>query len=77
MGKLTEGVVGVFGCHGAGGNQEWSFTRAGQVKHADLCLTLEEAKEGTRLKLKMCNNALMQVRVMATVRMQKGQMILF
>ena len=61
LGSLNDGRVGIYSCHGTGGNQEWSFTRAGQIKHADLCLTLEEAREGTRLKLKMCNNALMQV----------------
>ena len=61
LGKLTDGVVGVFGCHGAGGNQEWSFTKAGQIKHGDLCLGLETPTAGTRLKLRLCSSSVLQV----------------
>ncbi len=63
LGHLNDGVVGLYGCHGAGGNQEWSLTKAGHVKHADLCLSLDGAASGSKVRLKTCNaNAIMQVR---------------
>ncbi|OXA61133.1 Polypeptide N-acetylgalactosaminyltransferase 2 [Folsomia candida] len=30
----------VFQCHGAGGNQDWSLTKEGQIQHDDICLSM-------------------------------------
>ncbi|XP_059094955.1 polypeptide N-acetylgalactosaminyltransferase 2-like isoform X2 [Tigriopus californicus] len=60
LGHLNNGQLGVYACHGAGGNQEWSFTQSGHVKHTDLCLALEKPIEGSRLLLKLCNDSVWQ-----------------
>jgi len=60
LGHLVEGTVGVYSCHNSGGNQEWSLTRAGTIKHSDLCLALGAPAAGSELKLKICNNSDMQ-----------------
>jgi len=60
LGHLVEGTVGVYSCHNSGGNQEWSLTRAGTIKHSDLCLALSTPAAGSELKLKICNNSEMQ-----------------
>ena len=60
LGHLVEGTVGIYSCHGSGGNQEWSLTRAGTIKHSDLCLALGAPAAGSELKLKICNNSDMQ-----------------
>ena len=62
LGHLTGGTVGLYTCHGTGGNQEWSLTKTGNIKHADLCLTASSAEEGETLKLKICDNSENQVR---------------
>merc|ERR1719507_1155939 len=54
LGHLNGGVVGLYGCHGAGGNQEWSMTKSGHVKHGDLCLGIESANPGAGLRLRTC-----------------------
>jgi len=60
LGHLVDGVVGLYTCHGSGGNQEWSLTKAGTIKHSDLCLALENPTGGAELRLKICNNSDMQ-----------------
>jgi len=57
LGHMTGGEVGVYTCHGTGGNQEWSLTKSGNVKHSDLCLSVSSALEGESVKLKICNNS--------------------
>ena len=60
-GNLADGIVGIYSCHGTGGNQEWSFTKSGHIKHTDLCLVLDGYSSGAKLKLKICNNSTNQV----------------
>ncbi|XP_058455438.1 polypeptide N-acetylgalactosaminyltransferase 2-like [Malaya genurostris] len=40
LGHLVDGIVGLYHCHNSGGNQDWTITKKGQIKHLDLCLTL-------------------------------------
>uniref|UniRef100_A0A8C4WYK1 Polypeptide N-acetylgalactosaminyltransferase n=1 Tax=Eptatretus burgeri TaxID=7764 RepID=A0A8C4WYK1_EPTBU len=54
LGHFTDGAVGVYECHNAGGNQEWAFTREKTLKHMDLCLTVTERIPGGLLKLQGC-----------------------
>lgn len=60
LGHLVDGTVGLYTCHGSGGNQEWSLTKSGTIKHSDLCLALENPTGGAELRLKICNNSDMQ-----------------
>ncbi len=61
LGHLSDGVAGVYGCHGTGGNQEWSLTKGGHLKHSELCLALEEPASGARIKLRLCDESVLQV----------------
>ena len=63
------GPVGLYTCHGSGGNQEWSLTKDGYVKHAsDLCLSIpgdadltNRVHDGSSLYLRLCNKSVQQV----------------
>ncbi|OCT80006.1 hypothetical protein XELAEV_18026822mg [Xenopus laevis] len=48
LGHFADGVVGVYECHNAGGNQDKS------VKHMDLCLTVVDRIPGSLIKLQAC-----------------------
>ena len=61
LGHTAGGTVGLYTCHGTGGNQEWSLTKNGNIKHADLCLSASYATEGEKLQLKICDNSVYQV----------------
>ncbi len=86
LGHLSDGLAGVYNCHGSGGNQvkktgndifwestsgsisgfffqEWSLTKDGHVKHSELCLSLEEPMSGSRVKLRLCGESVLQVRL--------------
>ncbi|KAG8519361.1 Polypeptide N-acetylgalactosaminyltransferase 2 [Galemys pyrenaicus] len=54
LGHFADGVVGVYECHNAGGNQEWALTKEKSVKHMDLCLTVVERAPGSLIKLQGC-----------------------
>ncbi|XP_008641520.2 PREDICTED: polypeptide N-acetylgalactosaminyltransferase 2 [Corvus brachyrhynchos] len=47
LGHFADGVVGVYECHNAGGNQEWALTKDKSVKHMDLCLTVVDRAPGS------------------------------
>ncbi|XP_037959644.1 polypeptide N-acetylgalactosaminyltransferase 2 [Teleopsis dalmanni] len=57
MGNLVDGTVGLFQCHNTGGNQEWAFTKRGQIKHDDLCLTLVQFARGSQVVMKLCDDS--------------------
>lgn len=47
--------VGLYTCHGGGGNQEWSLTKDHEIRHENVCLTLTKPKSGLPVILKACN----------------------
>lgn len=56
MGKnSSDGVVGLYPCHDGGGNQEWTYTRSGHIRHFDVCLTLLRFSKGSLVVLKSCD----------------------
>ncbi|XP_011207694.2 polypeptide N-acetylgalactosaminyltransferase 2 [Bactrocera dorsalis] len=57
MGNLVDGTVGLFQCHNTGGNQEWAYTKQGQIKHDDLCLTLVQFARGSEVVMKECDSS--------------------
>ncbi|KAH8338710.1 hypothetical protein KR074_010974 [Drosophila pseudoananassae] len=57
MGHLIDGTVGIFPCHNTGGNQEWAFSKRGEIKHDDLCLTLVQFARGSQVVLKACDES--------------------
>lgn len=56
LGHSMNGIIGLYSCHNAGGNQEWAMTKEGFIKHSDMCLTLTEPEEGKSIKLRLCQN---------------------
>ncbi|BFZ07540.1 hypothetical protein BsWGS_10579 [Bradybaena similaris] len=56
MGHFADGTLGMYPCHNAGGNQEFSLTKDGQIKHLDLCLTLVGTNPGSIVKLFQCKS---------------------
>uniref|UniRef100_A0A674MYY6 Polypeptide N-acetylgalactosaminyltransferase n=1 Tax=Takifugu rubripes TaxID=31033 RepID=A0A674MYY6_TAKRU len=54
LGHFADGVVGVYECHNAGGNQEWALTKDKSVKHMDLCLTVVDRTASSLIKLQGC-----------------------
>lgn len=49
-------VLGLYQCHDTGGNQEWSVTKKGQVKHYDLCLTVVKFAKGSTVVMRVCDD---------------------
>ncbi|XP_017954590.1 polypeptide N-acetylgalactosaminyltransferase 2 [Drosophila navojoa] len=57
MGHIVDGTVGLFPCHNTGGNQEWTFSKRGEIKHDELCLTLVQFSRGSQVILKPCDES--------------------
>lgn len=47
--------LGVYQCHDTGGNQDWTITKKGQIKHHELCLTLVPFVRGSIVILRVCD----------------------
>lgn len=54
---LVEIGAGVYQCHDTGGNQEWTITKKGQIKHHDLCLTLVSYAKGSIVIMRLCDDS--------------------
>lgn len=50
-------TIGVYQCHDTGGNQEWTITKKGQIKHHDLCLTLVSYAKGSVVIMRLCDDS--------------------
>lgn len=48
---------GVYQCHDTGGNQEWTITKTGQIRHHDLCLTLVTFAKGSIVIMHTCDES--------------------
>ncbi|KAL3265759.1 hypothetical protein HHI36_009960 [Cryptolaemus montrouzieri] len=57
MGHLLDGYVALYQCHHTGGNQEWSLTSTGLIKHHDLCLTLPNYMKGVQIVMRICDGS--------------------
>lgn len=49
--------AGVYQCHDTGGNQEWTITKTGQIRHHDLCLTLVTFAKGSIVIMHTCDES--------------------
>lgn len=47
-------AVGLFPCHNQGGNQHWTLTGAGEIRHEDLCMESIGKIEGREALLRQC-----------------------
>jgi len=54
MGKKENENVGIFTCHGMGGNQVWAYTGNNEIRCDDICLDV--AKKGTAVKMIKCHH---------------------
>lgn len=55
LGHTGGGTVGLFECHGAGGNQLWNFVKNKMLKHDTLCLETANEEDGTPALLLECD----------------------
>jgi len=61
LGHVLDGKVGMYTCHSAGGNQEWSITSSGLIKHSDMCLSGNALAPEAPILLAVCDNSDFQV----------------
>lgn len=57
MGHLLDGTVALYQCHNTGGNQEWTLTADGLLRHHDLCLTLDTFAVGVPVVMRICDGS--------------------
>lgn len=57
LGHLTDGTLGIYKCHGTGGNQQFSWLKTKQIKHvSDLCWAVSDPpSDGDLVKLRLCS----------------------
>lgn len=61
MGHVAQGSVGLYPCHNTGGNQEWTLTEGGLIKHGEMCLSLSSTSPGAAVVMRACNSGMEQV----------------
>ncbi|XP_054265326.1 polypeptide N-acetylgalactosaminyltransferase 2 [Macrosteles quadrilineatus] len=76
MGHVALGTVGVYPCHGTGGNQEWTLTAGGLLRHSEMCLTLTDTNPGSTVVMKPCNNGIEQTWVSKNGLMKHARLTL-
>jgi len=53
----TEGqTIGMFQCHGQGGNQDWSETKSHQFRHESICMTATSKEVGSPVQMLPCKS---------------------
>uniref|UniRef100_A0A2S2PRS7 Polypeptide N-acetylgalactosaminyltransferase n=1 Tax=Schizaphis graminum TaxID=13262 RepID=A0A2S2PRS7_SCHGA len=50
-------TAGIFPCHDYGGNQEWTFTIGGSIKHDTMCLSPTDYSAMSLLVMKPCDSS--------------------
>nr|CAH7721745.1 unnamed protein product [Callosobruchus chinensis]CAH7736805.1 unnamed protein product [Callosobruchus chinensis] len=55
MGNLLDSIVAMFQCHNNGGNQQWTFTESGYIRHHDICLEVRDVYKGSEVLMKICD----------------------
>lgn len=61
LGHVAQGSVGLYPCHNTGGNQEWTLTEGGLIKHGEMCLSLSSTSPGAAVVMRACNSGMEQV----------------
>lgn len=55
MGNTLNGKLGTYECHGAGGNQDFTYLKSKLLKHQNLCLSVSDPpKMNENVLLKKC-----------------------
>lgn len=57
LGHVLDGTVGIYQCHHTAGNQDWTLTNEGLLKHQDLCLTLVNYMKGSQPVMRLCDGS--------------------
>lgn len=57
LGNVIGGTVGLYPCHHTGGNQAWSLTRSGMLKHHDSCLSIINDMPNSEVIMQKCENS--------------------
>ncbi|EDO38151.1 predicted protein [Nematostella vectensis] len=55
LGHMRGQTIGLFECHGAGGNQMWSLTKSSLLKHETMCLGVNDGKATEPVQLLDCD----------------------
>ena len=63
MGRSKGGKVSIYRCHGRGANQDWVFTKDGQIKHQNLCITITDENPNKAVLLMECSDSENQVSI--------------
>jgi len=56
LGHRAGGEIGIYGCHGQGGNQAWTYTRGKELKHDELCMDSINRGAGRIPVLRACGD---------------------
>ena len=54
MGRKENDKVGIYNCHGMGGNQVWAYTGDDEIRCDDICLDV--ARKGANVLMIKCHH---------------------